>query len=301
MTDSFRDEFARVSQRVEKMKRAPNETKDKYSVIEWRVTKGSGQDIETLIALKPSAVQVSVQGYGCLATGNNRDRLFLRVTPRPGLGRNTRFGKPGFDGGEGVVGFAPRSALRGVASLPVSRVREDCGNNHGRAAVVNGTLEKQAYTPVAPGETFNPDGDTGDTQRFQGSTSVGRQCADPPPGTPGGRYLDPKCGIPYQSSFQPQLFNGEITNIAVGTTGISGQAISNKVNGGTLFAIVRTGGSFKRVDSIGYNDPNVPCRRRPEVRWFFGNVNPGGSRPIFGWVPRLMASQQARRDCQPQP
>ena len=77
--------------------------------------------------------------------------------------------------------------------------------------------------------------------------------------------------------------------------------VTSDAGGGIAFAVTRATKSFRALDKILYDDPNVPCGRRPDVQWLFGNGNAGGSQPIYGWLPKVNPSPtQPIRTC-PEP
>lgn len=86
------------------------------------------------------------------------------------------------------------------------------------------------------------------------------------------------CSTAYAAySSPPGLVAGnDVAYLAYKTTGVTDR-------GGVVGAIVRTG-TLKKVDEIGYADPNVPCGTRPRAKWTFFKVALGGT-DYYGWWP----------------
>lgn len=86
-------------------------------------------------------------------------------------------------------------------------------------------------------------------------------------------------------TYEPVNYPDTIT-LALSTTGVTGGTDADVAGGGIAMAIVREGDPFKILDSIGYNDPNVPCTATPKVRWTRINANPNSTtRRLYAWLP----------------
>jgi len=109
-------------------------------------------------------------------------------------------------------------------------------------------------------------------------------------GAPRPRPEAGDCGTPYAQYQAPAGLTPsgqEVGLLAASTTGVAGD------HAGVVRAVYRSG-PFRRLDEIGYADPNVPCgaAARPAV-WIFGDANPRpapGQVHIWGWRPELRAA-----------
>ena len=263
IVDSFGDMYAQLRQTTKAVKvQTPTGVKDKRKVTNWEVLNPGGT---VLSAGAPSQVNMSVQGYACYVGNGDRDdyaMVALQAQPFKDIG------------GKGVRGFIARGALKSTYVEDALLVKGDttCGESLG--------LTKALKPPTGLPSEGNFAG-----EYYQGRTTARNIClAD---------YTAPDCGTPYDS-YEPPEFPGvkQITRSTTGITGGTGRSA------GVTMAIVREGDTFKQLDRIGYNDPNVPCGRQPSVRWVYGNANPGnGKAPIFGWVPEHAATAQPDRTC----
>lgn len=107
-------------------------------------------------------------------------------------------------------------------------------------------------------------------------------------GTPYDNYINPP-REPAQNLTPPRF--PDMTIISNSTTGVHGGALSRGV-----FINPR---ASRIHDEIGYTDHNVPCNRPAVARWYLANINPTGSRPIYGWVPQREPDGYVRRPTQP--
>jgi len=225
---------------------------DRRSVSRWTVVL-PGVD-NTLRVLQTA---FSVQGYACYVqpTATSSDtrleerRRFVMVALRPETAAP----------GPGIRGFIRRTAIKYTSDRALRVADTRCGGPK-RAESAGGTLARSGLS----------------SERYQGSSTARRTCKP--------NYASPVCGA-LMETYEPVNYPDTIT-LALSTTGVTGGTDADVAGGGIAMAIVREGDPFKILDSIGYNDPNVPCTATPKVRWTRINANPNSTtRRLYAWLP----------------
>jgi hypothetical protein len=260
--DSFGTQIAKLQQTIKGIgsKRAPTT---------WELQDTSGGTLNTASATK-DALNVSVQGYACYVDHGS--------SPAPRTSKIMIAFKPAA-GGSAIRGFANRSAFATayVSDAKLKRADTTCGSSHGLAQL--------------PRQDLNQSGITA-SDKYLGKTSAANSC--PLVGTKRD-YTSPLCGAGY-NTYEPSVAGAYVV-LALSTTGITGGEKAASAGGGVAMAVVPADGSGKygRLDTIGYNDPNVPCDVVPPIRWSYINANPATKRPIFGWLPVKTSTTQTAR------
>lgn len=282
------------------------------SHISYRVYDAAGTEYRPLtpkeLGTTARRPMIEVQGRACMAT-KALAKAHVMITfsaPRDSEGRATA------DGSAvdiGFRGFITRDALRNSTLAKqsdrrfvgqtndevIERYRITCGEASQYKSVAGlpiTTIPKPAF-----GKTHD---------RYQGEKSAPRATSiDDWCGRKKIKVRNPNCAYKYYPYARPS-FAGDVTYLMSGSAAIR--------RGGLVRAVIRTSTSVRSIDSVDYEDPNIPCGdstnpRERIGRWSFVDANPTAARldrdpntrnnqqvHIYGWYPRRVASG-AMRTC----
>jgi hypothetical protein len=197
-----------------------------------------------------------VQGQGCVS-GTNSDYFIVNFAS--GANRADYPNRTADGTYIGLRAFVNKEAI--PASKRKGNPPPDCQPPHG--GLKNGPVEQVTLPNYAR---------TG--QLYQGRNRANTCYQE------GMAITDQDCGTPY-ANYTPLEYSNDVVYMNSSTTGVRGGAV--------VIAIVRVGDNFRRLDSVSYRDPNVPCQRSPTTRWVFGRWTLG-SKKVYGWIPTRSAA-----------